>query len=261
MTEWYGPFELSRKGDAQMTTTPSNVAFDASVQAHLRRVTEHNADSISRAADLVLDVIANDGVLLTAGAGHSLAAVAETFYRAGGLACVRPLYHPELLPLHGAVSSTKAERRTGLAAEVLGDKLGAHDLLVVFSTSGVNYYPVELAQLTKAAGRPVISVTSGPSSSVAPRRSGSTIAAEATVVLDTLVPSGDSTYPLDAPVTAPISTVANAYLWNELLVAVIDKAASAGISVPLWRSSNVPGGDEANASLLAHYTPRIPELA
>jgi uncharacterized phosphosugar-binding protein len=80
-------------------------------------------------------------------------------------------------------------------------------------------------------------------------------------VLDTLVRSGDSTYPDDAPITAPISTIANAYLWNELLVAVIDKAKAAGVDVPLWRSSNVPGGDNANESLLAHYTPRIPELA
>lgn len=239
----------------------TSTTYDSSVRAHLQRVTEHNAESIQQAAELVLNVIRDDGMLLTAGAGHSLAAVAETFYRAGGLACVRPLYHPELLPLHGALASTTTERRPGLAAEVLGDKLGEHDVLVVFSTSGVNYYPVELCQLTRAAGRPVIAVTSGPSSSIAPRRSGSTIAEEATVVLDTLVPSGDSTYPLDAPVTAPISTVANAYLWNELLVAVIDKATAAGVDVPLWRSSNVPGGDNANEGLLAHYTPRIPELA
>jgi uncharacterized phosphosugar-binding protein len=237
---------VAGKGDAQMTST----TYDSSVQAHLQRVAEFNAEAVAHAADLVLDVIRNDGMLLTAGAGHSLAAVAETFYRAGGLACVRPLYHPELLPLHGAQSSTKAERRPGLAAEVLGAKLGEHDLLVVFSTSGVNYYPVELCQLAKAAGRPVIAVTSGPS-----------IAEESTVVLDTLVRSGDSTYPDDAPITAPISTIANAYLWNELLVALIDKAKAAGVDVPLWRSSNVPGGDDANESLLAHYTPRIPELA
>lgn len=243
------------------STTPSTVAYDNSVQAHLRRVADYNADAVRQAADLVLDVIANDGMVLTAGAGHSLAAVAETFYRAGGLACVRPLYHPGLLPLHGAQSSTRAERRTGLAAEVLDGKLGEHDLLVVFSTSGVNHYPVELCQLARAAGRPVIAVTSGPSSSIAPRRAGSTIAEESTVVLDTLVPSGDSTYPGDAPVTAPVSTIANAYLWNELLVAVIDKAGAAGTAVPLWRSSNVAGGDDANADLLAHYTPRIPELA
>jgi uncharacterized phosphosugar-binding protein len=242
------------------TAKPTSVAFDDTVHAHLRRVAEHNAGTVAQAADLVLECIRTDGTVLTAGAGHSLAAVAETFYRAGGLACVRPLYHPELLPLHGAQASTTAERRSGLAAEVLGDKLGEHDVLVVFSTSGVNPYPVELTELAQAAGRPVIGVTSGPSSAIAPRRAGATIAERSTVVLDTLVPSGDSVYPQPAPITAPISTIVNAFLWNELLVTVIDKAADAGIVVPLWRSSNVPGGDDANVDLLAHYTPRIPEL-
>jgi uncharacterized phosphosugar-binding protein len=243
------------------TSDPIGTEYDQVVRAHLGRVAEHNAKAVAEAADLLLACVRADGTVLTAGAGHSLAAVAETFYRAGGLACVRPLYHPDLLPMHGAVSSTKAERRSGLAAEVLGpDPLAEHDVLVVFSTSGVNPYPVELAGLVRAAGRAVIAVTSGPASAVAPRRSDSTLAEQGTVVLDTLVPPGDAMYPADAPVAAPISTVANAFLWNLVLVRLIDLGAQEGVSLPLWQSSNVPGGDEANAGLLAHYTPRIPAL-
>src|ERR1700744_1317014 len=102
--------------------------YDTDVRDHLRRVAEHNADAIAPVADALLACVRADGMVLTAGAGHSLVAVAETFYRAGGLACVRPLYHPELLPMHGAVSSTKAERRSGLAADVLGPApLGERD--------------------------------------------------------------------------------------------------------------------------------------
>lgn len=246
-----------------MTTTshPTIQGFTDGTSAHLARVAEHNAAVIDEAAALLLDCVRADGTVLTAGAGHSLAAVAETFYRAGGLACVRPLYHPDLLPLHGAVSSTTAERRSGLAAEVLGEHpLGEHDLLVVFSTSGVNPYPVELAGLVRDAGRPVIAITSGPASAVAPRRSGHILAEQGTVVLDTLVPAGDSTYPPDGPVAAPISTIANAFLWNLLLVRLIDIAGPAGVTLPLWRSSNVPGGDIANAELLDHFRPRISAL-
>ena len=33
-----------------------------------------------------------------------------------------------------------------------------------------------------------------------------------------------------------------------------------GVEVPLWRSSNVEGGDAANAALLDHYRPRVPAL-
>jgi uncharacterized phosphosugar-binding protein len=242
-------------------TDATGGGYDDAVRAHLSRVAEHNAEPLGVAAERLLDTVRADGTVLTAGAGHSLAAVAETFYRAGGLACVRPLYHPDLLPMHGAVSSTKAERRTGLAAEVLGpDPLGEKDVLVVFSTSGVNPYPVELAAQVRDAGRTVIAVTSGPASAVAPRRAGTTLAENATVVLDTLVPPGDASYPADAPVVAPISTIANAFLWNLLLVRLIDAGKEAGVDLPLWRSSNVSGGDEANAGLLARYTPRIPAL-
>ncbi|SDY39541.1 Uncharacterized protein, contains SIS (Sugar ISomerase) phosphosugar binding domain [Amycolatopsis xylanica] len=221
-----------------------------------------NEKQIDEAAGLILDTIRADALVFSAGAGHSLAAVAETFYRAGGLANVYPLYHPELLPLHGAQHSTATERRSGLADEVLDQKPpGPGDVLVVFSTSGVNPYPVELAISAKKRGASVISVTSRACIAAAPKRSSSTLAAEGTVVIDTGIRVGDSSYPAEAPVTAPLSTVVNAYLWNLVLTRVLDLGTAAGVDVPLWRSSNVEGGDAANASLLSRYVPRIPALA
>ncbi|MBW4721191.1 SIS domain-containing protein [Saccharothrix obliqua] len=242
-----------------MTETGSD--YGDVVRDHLARVERQNAAALDDVAELVLATVRADGTVLAAGAGHSLAAVAETFYRAGGLACVRPVYHPELLPMHGGVSSTAAERRSGLAAEVLRDTgLAAHDVLFVFSTSGVNPYPVELAVQAANAGCPVVAVTSLAASAAAPRRAGTTLAENATVVLDNLVPPGDATYPADNPVTAAVSTVATAFLWNLLLVRVLDKATEAGVDLPLWRSANVEGGDAANADLLRKYQARIPQL-
>jgi len=220
-----------------------------------------NAEAVAEAADLVLGVIRADALVFTAGAGHSLAAVAETFYRAGGLACVFPLYHPELLPLHGAQHSTTTERKSGLAAEVLRDRApGADDVLVVFSTSGVNPYPVELALEARERGAAVIAVTSRACVAAAPRRSSSTLVEAGTVVLDSLVIPGDASHPADAPRTAPLSTVVNAFLWNLVLAQVYDRGTAEGLDVPLWRSSNVEGGDEANAALLAKYSEIVPRL-
>jgi len=206
-------------------------------------------------------VIRADALVYTAGAGHSLAAVAETFYRAGGLACVYPLYHPELLPLHGAVHSTTTERRSGLAEEVYAEKApGPDDVLVVFSTSGVNPYPVELAIGARERGAAVIAVTSRACVAAAPKRSSSTLVEQGTVVLDSLVIPGDASFPPDAPRTAPLSTVVNAFLWNLVLAQVYERGTAEGLDVPLWRSSNVEGGDEANAALLAKYTEIVPRL-
>jgi uncharacterized phosphosugar-binding protein len=231
------------------------------VAGKLAEAERANAGEVREAAELVLGVIRSDALVFTAGAGHSLAAVAETFYRAGGLACVYPLYHPELLPLHGAQESTRTERRSGLAEEVLAERApGPEDALVVFSTSGVNPYPVELAAAAKARGAAVIAVTSRASVAAAPRRAPSTLLDEATIVLDSGVRPGDASYPQSAPRTAPLSTVVNAFLWNLMLAQVLDLGEAEGIEVPLWRSANVAGGDDANATLLSRYLPRIPAL-
>ncbi|HYS38139.1 MAG TPA: SIS domain-containing protein, partial [Pseudonocardiaceae bacterium] len=84
-------------------TSTDPTTYDQAARAHLAKVAELNEAAVGEVAALLLACVRADGTVLTAGAGHSLAAVAETFYRAGGLACVRPLYHPDLLPLHGAV--------------------------------------------------------------------------------------------------------------------------------------------------------------
>jgi uncharacterized phosphosugar-binding protein len=235
--------------------------FGNLVRDHLTKVEKHNADALNNVAELFLGSVKAGGLILTGGAGHSLAAVAETFYRAGGLSCVYPLYHPDIQPLHGGRASTSAERLTGLAAEVFGKvQLSGNDVLVVFSTSGVNPYPVELAIAAQDAGIPVVAVTSSPANAVAPRRADTTLAENATIVLDTLVAPGDSSYPPDNPVTSALSTVANAFLWNDVLARLWDKAAAKGVEVPLWRSSNVPGGDEANQRYLDLYGSRVPQL-
>ncbi|SFP69001.1 Uncharacterized protein, contains SIS (Sugar ISomerase) phosphosugar binding domain [Amycolatopsis arida] len=233
----------------------------ARIRGLLDEVDERSGAAVREAARLLLDAIESGGIVHTAGAGHSLAMVCETFYRAGGLAPVRPLWEPPILPLTGAVPSTRHEREPGRGLAVLRAAAPAPpDVVVVFSTSGRNPYPVEIAREAAALGVPVVAVTSLPASAVATDRAGGSIADSATVVLDTRVPPGDAVYPAAEPRTSAVSTILGAYLWSLLLAELHDLAAERGVTLPVWTSSNVPGGDERNAALLARYAPRIPEL-
>jgi uncharacterized phosphosugar-binding protein len=45
-----------------------------------------------------------------------------------------------------------------------------------------------------------------------------------------------------------------------VLAQVYDRGTAEGLDVPLWRSSNVEGGDEANAALLEKYGTIVPRL-
>ncbi|MBR1609779.1 MAG: SIS domain-containing protein, partial [Kiritimatiellae bacterium] len=46
--------------------------------------------ALAAASDAVADVICRDGLVHLFGCGHSHLAALDTFYRAGGLACVSP---------------------------------------------------------------------------------------------------------------------------------------------------------------------------
>jgi len=232
--------------------------FAAATTAHLTQVIAANARALADVAALVTDVASRNGLLFTAGAGHSISGVIETFFRAGGLAFVRPLWHPDLLPLRGAERSTVAERTPGLGRGVVAaSTLGATDAVVVFSNSGVNRYPIEVAQAARERGAKVIAITSRTASDEAPLRAGARLHDIADLVLDTMVPSGDATWPAGAPVTAPLSTLTNAMLWNAVLVL----AHEADPDLPVWRSANISDGDDGNDWIAHAFAPRVPEIS
>ena len=218
---------------------------------------ERNASSTREAAERILGALDAGGMVRPAGAGHSLATVLELFFRAGGLAAVRPMWHPRVLPLHGASSSTAAEREPGLGRSVAEQAdIAPEDVVLVVSTSGINPYPVEVAQVARERGATVIAMTSVAASTAATPRAGVRLLELADVVLDTGAPPGDVTWPQDAPVTAAASSLAATALW----LRVQQEIVSADPGVELWRSANVEGNDALNRDVAARWAPRIPEL-
>lgn len=248
-----------------MTTvheTPMATEFGAGVRAHLERVEAHNQTTLDGVARLMLDVVRNERLIYTTGTGHSIALVLETFYRAGGLACVQPLYHPSLLPLHGGLESTLCEHTTGLAELMVAHFAPTSgDLAFVFSNSGCNAVPVEIADQLHAKGTPIVGVVSLTHLRQAHAQIGHTLADVADHILDTLVPYGDAAYPVgDGVATAGLSSLTGVYLWDLLLTRLADLARAEGVRLPVWTSSNVEGGAERNRSLFAAYQPRVPTL-
>lgn len=233
--------------------------FGTAVREHLRLIEDRNAASLDTVAARLLDVVRAGQLVHTAAAGHGVAAVLETFYRAGGLACVRPLFHPGLLPLHGAQASTQLERVPGLAATLVAQaRVRPGDVGIIFSNSGVNAFPVEIADELKKRGAYVVAFSSRPHMDSAPARTFAKLGELADAVLDTAIPPGDAVVPTSSGTTAALSTLCSTYLWNLLLVRLTTLAG--GDAVPLWQSSNLPGGDTANEGHLGHYRDRVPML-
>ena len=227
-------------------------------------ICQNQRDKILRAAEMVRDVLAADGLIYVFGCGHSHILSEETFYRAGGLACTAPILYPPLMLHEGAAESSRLEKEPGLARTVLENyRLTEKDMLFCLSTSGVNAVPIELAEAVRAQGVPTVAICSSAYFDQPTRcPSGKHLYQAADLWLDNLAPHGDATLsPQGAPVkTTPLSTITGAFLLNTVLAEGTQLALRSGVDVPIYLSGNIPGGAERNRDLILRYQPRIRHL-
>ncbi|MFP3913495.1 MAG: sugar isomerase domain-containing protein [Actinomycetota bacterium] len=243
-----------------MTRTSTRKGGDA-MRTHLQEVEERNQGVLEEVAERMHETVRSGGLIHTTGTGHSQAMVLETFYRAGGLACVRPIVHPALDPFGGAMASTRLERVEGLGAllvEAASPVSG--ETAFIFSNSGTNPVPVEMAEAFTAAGTTVVAVSSVEHMSRAPIRARHKLGDVADYVIDTGTPYGDAFWPTDDTVIAPLSSLTGTFVWNLLLIRVAAHAERDGTALPVWASANVEGGEERNRATRDRYRSRIPML-
>ena len=222
----------------------------------LKRIEDEEGGRLARAAELVADVICRDGLVHVFGCGHSHLAALDTFYRAGGLACVSPLLDEDLMLHDGAAKSSRLEKMSGIASEAFrrqGVKAG--DVVVVISASGKNAAPVEMLRAAKAAGVTTVAI-----SSAAYRAHGATLLDEADVPIDCKVPYGDAVIDVGAAKMGGLSTYASLFILNTILIEGAKKAAVRGVTPPIYVSGNVEGGTARNVALEERYFGRVKRL-
>ena len=219
-------------------------------------------EALERAARLVSDSLLGGGVWHLFGTGHSHIISEEVYYRAGGLAPVNAILFPALMQHEGPATSTKLERLPGLARLILEkEDLRPGEVLTVISNSGKNAVPVELALLARERGLKTIALTSLAQSKAASPGAGQTkkLFEVCDVVIDNCGAPGDAAVPLTGTdlCTGPTSTLANVAIIQQIVVEVCRAFQAAGEDPPLFKSANLPGGDEWNAALIEKYGTRV----
>ncbi len=222
----------------------------------LGRIEREEADAMGKASGMVADVICRDGIVHVFGCGHSHLAALDTFYRAGGLACVSPLLDEDLMLHDGAAKSSRMEKMAGIASEAFrrqGVKDG--DIVVVVSASGRNAAPVEMLRTAKAAGVATIAISSS-----AYRAHGAVLLDEADIPIDCKVPHGDAVLDVGRAKMGGLSTYASLFILNSILIEGAQKALARGVEPPVYVSGNVEGGTARNIALEERYFGRVKRL-
>ena len=222
----------------------------------LAQIDMDEADVMARASDAVADVICRDGVVHVFGCGHSHLPALDTFYRAGGLACVSPVLDEDLMLHDGAAKSSRMEKMSGIAAEVFRrHDIKPDDVMVVISASGKNAAPVEMLRAAKAAGVATVAISSS-----AYRAHGAVLLDEADIPIDCKVPHGDAVIDVGDMKMGGLSTYASLFILNSVLIEGAKKALARGVVPPIYTSGNVEGGTAKNVALEERYFGRIKRL-
>lgn len=236
----------------------------------MRAILETERDSLDRAASRLADQIAADRLVHVFGpGGHSNLAAQEIFFRAGGLMHVSAILDEGTLLSNGALRSMAIERTPGYGRVVIADRgLGPDDLLILVNAYGINAALIDAAIEAKQRGTFVIGVSSrGHADQTAPDHPARHPTKQnlhdlVDIAIDTKVPVGDAVVRIPGvgePVAA-VSTFANAFALNCLVIRTIAKLAERGIEPPVWRSGNAPGGDEANGRFIGRFRGRVRSL-
>ena len=234
------------------------VRYFAYAQEKLQEILEHEMPNIQKAADFVTESCKNGGKFYVFGSGHSHMIAEELYLRAGGLALVHAILPPELMLHEMANKSTYLERIEGYSQALVElYRVEAKDTIMVISNSGRNAVPVEMCLAAKAKGAKVIAMTSMKHSTDCTSRhsSGKKMYEIADVTIDNCADKGDAAFPIEGldSCIGPTSSISGITIAQALVCQVVDNLVKLGMDPPVFKSSNVDGGDAHNNRMFDTY--------
>jgi len=223
-------------------------------------------EAVKKAAAVIGDSIMRDQVIHVIGpGGHSNMAVEEMFSRAGGFACINAILDPGTNLSHGGFRSMKVERVPGYAVAVLnsyGVGKTPNEVLIIVNAYGINCMTIDCALEAKKLGVTTIAITSTSFANKIPKDhpsrhpSGANLYQSVDIFINNHLPYGDAILSIEGceQNVGPTSTFCNCFTVNYLVMETCKYLASKGYTPPVFRSGNMPGGDEYNKHLIEKYS-------
>ena len=226
------------------------------ITATLERIEKEEAEKLSEAVRLVADTIKRDGLIFTFGCGHSHLPGLDAFYRAGGLANVSPMLDTDLMLHNGAAKSSRMEKMSGIATEVFRRYTPSEkDIIFVFSASGKNQVPVEMADEAKKRGIKCIGI-----SSMEYADRGGRLHEHVDIAIDCKIPYGDACMAVGEAAMGGLSTYTACFILSTCLIEGAKLALAEGVKPPVYLSGKIEGGREHNIVLENLYMGRVKHL-
>jgi uncharacterized phosphosugar-binding protein len=234
-------------------------AYCRAAREVLERIAATQLDAVEQAAQRCAASIGGGGLVHVFGSGHSRMAVEEIWPRYGSFPGFHTIvelsltFHNQVVGANGQRQAMLIEGMPGLARTILRNfRLAQNDVMIVFSTSGTNVVPVEMAMVAKEHGLFTIGVMSVEHCRLAKAKQpdGKKLLDVVDLVLDNCAPPGDAMVEIPGLATpvGPGSTIGNTALANALKCRVAELLTEMG-QPPLVLTSSLRVGEAESARL------------
>lgn len=235
-----------------------DIDYMTTIQNIVEDIKRTQRDAMKQAADLAVQAIGSERWCYLFGTGHSHMPCLEAYPRIGGIVGFRPMIELGLstpnymIGDNGLLQGTFLEQVEGYGDVILqSHPIAPPDCIIIFSNSGVNAVPIDVALGCRRRSVKVIAVTSVQHSETTGSRhsSGKKLLDVADVVIDNCLPPGDAQIyvdGLDQPVGA-CSTIASMVIIQSIVCLVAEGLVQQGQPPLVLHSHNRRDGQEAAA--------------
>jgi uncharacterized phosphosugar-binding protein len=231
-----------------------STTYFENVRNLVNKIEHEENEKIEIAAKKVAESTVAGGIVHLFGSGHSVLAALEVYMRAGAFSNSKPVMRE--------LDIDRFERLPGVGTAIMRSFDGRPgEVLFIFSNSGKNPLPIEVAKKAKEKGVFTIAITSFEHAKKA-REQGEILADIVDLAIDSHVPYGDASVsiPNSNIKTGPLSTVANVTLLHAIYCTAVELLSLMNEQAPVRISRNTPEGLEYNKKFVEKYGERIPDL-
>lgn len=232
--------------------------FYNAIKEMQEKILSSQMELLETVAGLMADSVRQNKRIFIFGTGHSHMLMEEAFYRAGGIAAAVPIFITSLMLHESAGLSSRMERVAGLAGPILDQySPEAGDLIFIYSNSGVNQLPVELAMEAKSRGLAVIAICSTEYAKIAPLSSlQKRLFDVADYTIDNCGIPGDAVLAIEGYPwrVGSSSTISGALIWNCLLSEAVFRLSQQTSDLPIFASFNMAGAQAHNEEILGKWS-------
>ncbi len=223
--------------------------FTQKINEIINKVSNTEKNKIKKIAEILSNKYLEGSHLYIFGTGHNHCIAEESLHRAGAFAGVTPILDNKTNFSQGITKASANERNSSLAKKIFKKyKPLKNDSIIIFSNSGVNQLPIEIAKIAKKEGLFVVTVLSIKYANSLSLKPDNKLSEYSDIYINNHSPIGDTILNTKKIGISSSSTIIGIYILNALWTEMYNYLKNEKL-LPFYKSSNLPKSNLHNKKI------------